>query len=65
VDENPVNIILYNYNNLYDKDLSTVTYEFFENLIDRRYELSGYDDDRLNKKSFFKYLRFLKNIYNT
>lgn len=65
VSDNPVNIILYNYNNLYDKDLSNVIYEFFENLMDRRYELSGYDDDRLNKRSFFKYLRFIKYIYNT
>lgn len=64
-------IILYNYNNivmnssnsasLKDDDL---TYEFFEEHMDRNYEIAAYDRVRLKCGQIKKYLRMLKNMYN-
>ena len=57
-------IILYNFNNLegiYDDDL---TYEFFEEHIDRNYEVAAYDGVKLRRSQIKKYLRMLKNTYN-
>jgi len=64
-------IILYNYNNidmnssnsssLKDDDL---TYEFFEEHMDRNYEIAAYDRVRLKRGQIKKYLRMLKNMYN-
>jgi hypothetical protein len=52
-------IILYNYNNmssLYDEDL---TYEFFQDNLDKNYEIGGYDSMKLNLKLFIKLLGLL------
>jgi hypothetical protein len=46
------NIIMYNYNNtasLYDEDL---TYEFFQEHLDKNYEIAGYDGIKLNGVDF-------------
>jgi hypothetical protein len=57
-------VILYNFNNLegiHDDDL---TYEFFEEHIDRDYEVAAYDHVKLKRSQIKKYLRMLKNTYN-
>ena len=60
-------IVLYNYNNI--DNLSTVdddelTYEFFEENMDRNYEIAAYDEVTLTRRQITKYLRMLKNTYN-
>jgi hypothetical protein len=55
-------IVLYNFNNLrecYDDDL---TYEFFEDQIDKNYEIAAYDNVKLKRCEIKKYLRMLRNI---
>ena len=58
-------VILYNYNNIYplcpDAEL---TYEFFEENIDRNYEISAYDNVKISRKYIKNILRILKNMYN-
>jgi len=52
-------IIMYNYNNmssLYDEEL---TYEFFQDNLDKNYEIGGYDSVKLTLKSFKKLLGLL------
>ena len=64
-------IILYNYNNI-DKNSSNsvtlkddeLTYEFFEENMDRNYEIAAYDRVRLKSRQVKKYLRILNNMYN-
>jgi hypothetical protein len=60
VDKNPVNLVLYNYNNLLDKDIESLPYEFFEHLLDESYEIAGYDRDILYRKKFIDLLNVLK-----
>ena len=53
------NIIMYNYNNissLYDEDL---TYEFFQEHLDKNYEISGYDGIKINILEFTRLLVLL------
>jgi hypothetical protein len=59
-----INIILYNFNNLEGKNNDDLTYEFFEEHIDRNYEVVAYDCINLKRKMMKKYLRILKNTYN-
>ena len=60
VDKCPVNLVLYNYNNLLDKDIESLPYEFFEHLIDESYEIAGYDRDIVYRKKFIDLLNVLK-----
>ena len=62
--QSQVNLILYNFNNIDSMKLHEVTYEFFENSMDKNYEISGYDNINLKRSEIFKYLRVLKNTYN-
>jgi|688.fasta_scaffold596008_1 hypothetical protein len=57
-------IILYNFNNLEGTHDDDLTYEFFEEHIDRDYEVAAYDDVKLKRSQIKKYLRMLKNTYN-
>lgn len=58
-------IILYNYNTKYmDEHESKLTYEFFEENMDRNYEIASYDEVKLDRNQLRKYLRMLKNMYN-
>jgi hypothetical protein len=53
------NLIMYNYNNmesLYDEDL---TYEFFQEHLDKNYEIAGYDGMKLNGVDFRRLLLLL------
>jgi hypothetical protein len=55
---------LYNYNDL-PCNSNEIDYEYLKNLDgDHSYELSGYDNERKNKKQIMKYLRILKNVFN-
>jgi hypothetical protein len=59
-------ITLYNYNNI-DSILTNddeLTYEFFEENMDRNYEIAAYDEVVLKRSQITKYLRMLKNTYN-
>jgi hypothetical protein len=63
--ESRVNVILYNFNNMDKMNVDEgATYEFFEENIDKNYEVAGYDDCSLKKSEILKYLRFLRNTYN-
>lgn len=58
-------VVLYNYNNIYPMcPTSELTYEFFEENIDRNYEIAAYDNIKLNRNYLKNVLRILKNMYN-
>lgn len=57
-------LIMYNFNNLKDRDESELTYEFFESLMDKSYEVVGYDYLTLNSSMIIRYLNILRNTYN-
>jgi hypothetical protein len=63
VGDNNINIILYNFNNTYDKDTDYLTYEFFEEHMNTNYEIGGYDDLKCSRKSMVRWLRMLQNSY--
>ena len=56
--------MLYNYNNLNEYNLDDLTYEFFENNMDKSYEISGYDEVLLRKKFIYNMLHMLEKFYN-
>lgn len=62
--QSQVNLILYNFNNIVSMELNEITYEFFENSMDKNYEISGYDNTNLKRSKMLKYLRVLRNTYN-
>jgi hypothetical protein len=55
-------VTLYNFNNIYN--FNDLNYEFFEQYMDKNYEIAGYDNLKLNKKHIKTQLGLLKNIYN-
>jgi len=67
-------IILYNFNNIESNSSNSsnsvslkddeLTYEFFEENMDRNYEIAAYDKVKLKRNEIKKYLRMLKNTYN-
>ena len=59
-----VNIILYNFNNTEDNDTEILTYEFFENLMDKNYEISGFNDIKIKRSRMVNHLKMLRNMYN-
>ena len=59
------NIILYNFNNIDDSDgnslaNSDLTYEFFEEQMDRDYELGGYDNLKPTRSELIRFIRMVK-----
>ena len=64
MNKNRVNVILYNFNNTDKMDIDEETYEFFEDLVDRNYEIAGYNNISLKRSKIVKYLRLLKHTYN-
>lgn len=67
VETNNVSIILYNYNNIdslgvvnYDE----LTYEFFEEYIDKHYEITAYDNIKVKRSQIKKHLKMLRELYN-
>lgn len=54
---------LYNYDNL-PYNSNNITYDFLQKYDSRDYEISGYDNQRYNKKRLIKNLKMLKNVFN-
>jgi hypothetical protein len=63
VGDNNINIILYNFNNTYDKEIDELTYEFFEEQMNSNYEIGGYNDLKYTRKSMVRCLKMLRNSY--
>ena len=63
IGNNNINIVLYNFNNTYDKEVNELTYEFFENQMNSNYEIGGYNDLQFTRKSMVRWLRMLQNSY--
>jgi hypothetical protein len=59
-----VSVVLYNFNNLDNKDSDSFIYEFFEEQMDTSYEIAAYDNMQLNRKRMVKKIKMLKNLYN-
>jgi hypothetical protein len=59
-----MNIILYNFNNMTDLKTKELTYEFFDEQLDKNYEICAYDKMRLTQKKLIDYLRILKCTRN-
>ncbi len=57
-------VTLYNYNNVYGMEDLDLTYEFFEENMDRNYEIAAYDNVTLQRSELKKQLRMLKSTYN-
>lgn len=64
VGKRQTSLILYNFNNLVGRENSELTYEFFETLIDKNYEVAGYDKVLLKREILTSCLRILKHTYN-
>lgn len=60
---NKFSFILYNYDNLPETS-NEITFEFLKKYDSVVYEISGYDNQILQRKSMFKYLRILRNVCN-
>jgi hypothetical protein len=60
---NKVNETLFNYDNL-PNNSNEITYEFLHDYDHIDYELSGYNDKKLNRKRLLRNLRMLRNLYN-
>lgn len=63
-DSRPISVILYNYNNISNSDVTDLTYEFFESNAEKNKEISAYDNVKLNNCDIIKMLYMLKNMYN-
>lgn len=58
-------VTLYNYNNLEGKSIDVdITYEFFEENMDKYYEIAAYDYIKLYKRKLTSYLQMLRDTYN-
>lgn len=55
-------VVLYNFNNVNRLKLDDLTYDYLESLIDKNYEIAGYDRVKIRRKSFIKWLYMLVNI---
>ena len=53
------NIILYNYNNMASFDCEEFTYDFFQENLDKNYEIAGYNDMKLKREPILKLLLLL------
>ena len=59
-----INITLYNFNNIIFTSQEVLSFEFFERHKDKDYEIVGYDNATIDRKSLFNMLTILKNVYN-
>jgi hypothetical protein len=60
---NKFSFILYNYDNLPETS-NEITFEFLNKYDSMEYEISGYDNQRFERKSMLKYLRMLRTVFN-
>jgi hypothetical protein len=64
IDEtNEVSYILYNYDSLLQTS-NEITFEFLSQNDDMTYEIAGYDNQELKRKSLVRNLKMLKHIFN-
>ena len=61
--DNKVNEILYNYDNL-PENPNEITFDFLNENDSPDYEISGYNDKKMDRKRLLKNLRMLRNIFN-
>ena len=61
--DNKVNEILYNYDNL-PENPNEITFDFLNENDSPDYEISGYNDKKIQRKRLLKNLRMLRNIFN-
>jgi hypothetical protein len=61
--DNKVNEILYNYDNL-PENPNEITFDFLNENDHPAYEISGYNDKKMDRKRLLKNLRMLRNIFN-
>uniref|UniRef100_A0A6C0IWN8 Uncharacterized protein n=1 Tax=viral metagenome TaxID=1070528 RepID=A0A6C0IWN8_9ZZZZ len=58
-------ISIYNFNNLNEcEDLDDLTYEFFEENMDKSYEIAAYDEVSLSKRYIVRVLEMMEKFYN-
>ena len=59
-----ISYTLYNCNDL-PNDSDTIDFDCLDELSrNKSFELTGYDNQKYNKKAIMKYLRILKNVFN-
>jgi hypothetical protein len=60
-----IDVSLFNYNNITDWDLEDLTFEFFEENIDRDYEIIGYTNIEVYSTSMLlKWIKMIRAFYN-
>jgi len=62
--DNTCSTTLYNFNNLENILENERTYEFYESLMDRNYEIVGYDNSSVNSKILLPIIKLLKYMHN-
>ena len=60
---NRFSFILYNYDNLPNTS-NEITFDFLKSYDSIEYELSGYDNEKLDRTQLLKILRMLRNVFN-
>ena len=58
-----VSVVMYNFDNLSD-DYYECTYDFFESMIDEKYEIVAHDNKIISKKDTKDWLDILRNAFN-
>lgn len=61
--ENTVNEILYNYDGL-PENPNDITFEYLNEYDHPAYEISGYNNQKINRKTLLRNIRMLRNITN-
>ena len=55
---------LYNYNNIIHYEYESITFDFFEDLLNNNYEIVSYTNEDVSKHRVVKNLKLLRKIYN-
>ena len=55
--------ILYNYDNL-PASSDDITFDFLHKYVDRYYEITGFDNQEISRKSLHKFLRIIRKVSN-
>jgi hypothetical protein len=57
-------VTLYNFNNIDDMAKEDLTYEFFLSMVDKQYEICGYDGINSSSSYFYDLVKMLSSFYN-